>query len=133
MNSLHADANLTPGAANNSLRARFVTTLLQYRSAIIQVAGSPNVVLWTNLELHVEWVDIFHRLVEAGYYLIAIEITVEEARTPVRSAIDCLGSVSTGRVPWYRKRGLSGTPSSRSPSCQAFGTPEFEISLSLLL
>ena len=29
------DANLTPGAANNSLRARFVTTLLQYRSAII--------------------------------------------------------------------------------------------------
>ena len=29
------DANLTPGAANNSLRARFVTGLLQYRSAII--------------------------------------------------------------------------------------------------
>jgi Photosystem I psaA/psaB protein len=32
------DANLTPGAANNSLRARFVTTLLQYRSAIISHA-----------------------------------------------------------------------------------------------
>jgi photosystem I P700 chlorophyll a apoprotein A2 len=29
------DANLTPGAANNSPRARFVTALLQYRSAII--------------------------------------------------------------------------------------------------
>ena len=29
------DANLTPGAAGNSLRARFVSGLLQYRSAIL--------------------------------------------------------------------------------------------------
>ena len=29
------DANLTPGAASNSLRARFVSGLLQYRSAIL--------------------------------------------------------------------------------------------------
>ncbi len=29
------DANLTPGAAGNSLRARFVCGLLQYRSAIL--------------------------------------------------------------------------------------------------
>ena len=29
------DANLTPGAANKRVRARFVTTLLQYRAAII--------------------------------------------------------------------------------------------------
>jgi hypothetical protein len=73
------DFFFTPGAANSSLRARFVTTLLQYRSAIIQVAGIPKVAFQTNSELHLEWVDIFHRLVEAGYYLIATEITSDTA------------------------------------------------------
>ena len=33
----------------------------------------------TNSESYLEWVDIFHRLVEAGYYLIATEITPETA------------------------------------------------------
>jgi ATP-dependent protease ClpP protease subunit len=47
--------------------------------AIIQVAGIPKVAFQTNSELHVEWVDIFHRLVEAGYYLIATEITADTA------------------------------------------------------
>ena len=36
---LTRDANLTPGAANNSLRARFVTTLLQIAHG--QNVGSP--------------------------------------------------------------------------------------------
>ena len=33
----------------------------------------------SNSESYVEWVDIFHRLIEAGYYLVATEITPDTA------------------------------------------------------
>jgi len=42
-------------------------------SSSFRSPGSQRLLFQTNSELHVEWVDIFHRPVEAGYYLIATE------------------------------------------------------------